>query len=112
MRSRRRRHLAGLVRPRADFRLRAAGGILRRKHEQESLANILRQHCGDAEAILHRVAETVTVALVAGIDERAGARPLESHQRVVSAPGVDHVVEFRVGSADGDGFQQSVPVGY
>ena len=98
------------MRPGPDLRLGAAGRILSREHEDEAAAHRRREHAGDAEHVLHGVAEAEAVALIPRVDERAGTRPLERHQRVVGAPHVGHVVEIRVGRLHLQAVEQPVPV--
>ncbi len=103
-------HPARRVQPRPDLRLRPASRVLAGKHEDHPLAHGLRDHRGDAEEILHGVAEAEAVALVAGIDEGAGARPFEGHESVVGAPDIRHVVEVGIGGPHLHRVQKAVPV--
>ena len=86
----------------------AAVALLRGREVHEPRAHLVRHHVHDAEAVLVRVAEA-DAAAAAGLEQRRAARELERHHALVGIPGVDEVVEPRIGRAHLQGVQPRVP---
>ena len=86
----------------------AAVALLRGREVHEPRAHFVRHHVHDAEAVLVRVAEA-DAAAAAGLEQRRAARELERHHALVGIPGVDEVVELRIGRADLQRIQPRIP---
>ena len=92
-----------------DKRKSSAVVNLRRKHKANFFGGHLRLKVNDALNVLNSVAVSVSVPQAA-VNVRGSARPSESHETVVSVPGVDHRVEVLVGSLDLEMLKTAVPL--